>query len=44
MGKRSQQLLEEHWLQPPGTLAQEQGWGHEACAHLAAVGKASPQQ
>lgn len=30
MGKGSQQVLGECWLHPPGTLAQEQGWGHEA--------------
>ena len=35
MGKRSQQVLGEGWLQPPGTLAQEQGWGHKARPVLA---------
>ena len=35
MGKGSQQVLGECWLHPPGTLAQEQGWGHEARPVLA---------
>ena len=45
MGKGSQQVLGEHWLQPPGTRSGAGlGTRGKACAHLAAVGRACPQQ